>query len=365
MIQVKAEIKKMKKTHFLLAVAIFAGVTCTNAQSLPEIIKNGEKKLQSGDFAGAETDFSNAIKLNTAVVDTYLDKMKKYGTLNEYQRSTSDMPDGFVYNHDLAVPYYGRGLALKGNGKQEEALADFEKAIAIDPKYGDAFCERGVVLLGKGSKEKGCMDLRKAKTLGSEKAKSLYGENDCSAVSATFVKSGDTKFDAKDYTGALADYTNAIQLNSDSAQAYVKRAKCHMELKKYDKAIGDYNKALKIKADTAQYLYLRGLAYLSANNYKMAFADLSAVVRKDPNHYDAYLQRGAACEGMENYKSAIYDYSECIRIKPKDGLAYYKRGVANQDAKDNSACKDFKMAAALGIEDAKQLAEGCNPPVAK
>jgi tetratricopeptide (TPR) repeat protein len=83
------------------------------------------------------------------------------------------------------------------------------------------------------------------------------------------------------------------------------------------------------------------------------------VIRLDPNNYDAYMQRGAACEGIENFKSAIYDYSEAIRIKPKDGLAYYKRGVANQDAKDNSACKDFKIAYSLGVDDAKLLAEGC------
>jgi hypothetical protein len=68
---------------------------------------------------------------------------------------------------------------------------------------------------------------------------------------------------------------------------------------------------------------------------------------------------------MENFRSACYDYSEAIRIKPKDGLAYYKRGLANQDAKDNSACKDFKMAASFGLEDAKSLAESCNPPPPK
>ncbi|MBK7183875.1 MAG: hypothetical protein IPH89_13615 [Bacteroidetes bacterium] len=54
------------------------------------------------NVAGAEQDFSNAIKVNEPVVTAYLDKMKKYATMNEFQKSTSDMPDGFVYNHDLA-----------------------------------------------------------------------------------------------------------------------------------------------------------------------------------------------------------------------------------------------------------------------
>jgi tetratricopeptide (TPR) repeat protein len=353
------------RTHIpiILFLSFIANSLC--AQDLPTIIKNAEAKLTAADPEGAVTDFSTAIRLNNAVTETYLDKMKKYGSLNEFQRTTSDMPDGFVYNHELAVPYYGRGRALQMQGKADDALADLEKAVTIDPKFADAICERGIVLISKDMKDKGCMDLRKAKVLGNAKAKELYEKNTCSAMSGTFIKAGDEKFEKKDYAGALADYTAAIQLNADSAAPYLKRGQCNVFLKKCDKAISDYNKAFKIRPDTVQVLFLRGLAYNAASNYKAAFDDFSKVIRKDPNHYDAYMQRGAACEGMENFRSACYDYSEAIRIKPADGLAYYKRGLANQDAKDNSACKDFKMAVSFGYEDAKSLADGCGVPAKK
>lgn len=337
----------------------------SNSQTLPVIIQNGSNKLTTSNFEAAEVDFANAIRLNDPATTTYLDKLKKYGTLNEYQKSTSDMPDGFVYNHDLAVPYYGHGMSLAGLGKQDEALADFEKAIAIDPKYAEAYCERGIILISKGTKDKGCMDLRKAKVLKNEKAKELYNSNACTEMSTAFINAGDAKMSAKDYPGALLDYTSAIQLNGDSILPFIKRAECNVLLKKYDKALLDYNKALKIKPDTIQILYLRGLAYNAASNWKMAFEDFSAVVRKSPNYYEAYIQRGTACEGLENYRSAMYDYSEAIRIKPKDGQAYYKRGLANADSKDFSHCKDFKIAASLGVEEAKSLAENCGTPPPK
>lgn len=351
------------KTIFALFFLLKA--LCFNAQSLSVIIQNGNAKLASGTFDAAEIDFANAIRLNDAATSTYLDKLKKYGTLNEYQKSTSDMPDGFIYNHDLAVPYFGHGMSKAGLGKQEEALADFEIAITIDPKYAEALCERGILLIAKGSKDIGCMDLRKAKVLKSEKAKGLYESNACSGMSTTFVTSGDSKMGLKDYVGAITDYTSAIQLNSDSIQPYLKRAECNVLLKKYDKALADYNKALKIKPDTIVILFQRGLAYNAASNWKMAFEDFSAVVRLSPNYYEAYIQRGMACEGMENYRSAMYDYSEAIRIKPKDGQAYYRRGLANADSKDFSHCKDFRMAASLGVEEAKSLGENCGPPPEK
>lgn len=349
----------------LLSFLLFLSTSLSFSQSLPDIIKNGNTKLAASDFAGAELDFANAIKLNVSVVDVYLEKMKKYSTMNEYQRSTSDMPDGFIYNHELAVPYFGHGTALEALGKAEEALADYEKAMSIDPKFADAICQHGFILIGKGVKDKGCMDLRKAKSLGNAKAKELYEKNMCWEVSGTFLALGNTKFEAKDYKGALEDYTAAIQLNSDSTEPYVRRAEANLMLKKYDKAIADYNKALKIKADTIKFIYLRGLAYMTAENFKMAFADMTTVIRLSANHYDAYMARAAACEGLQNYKSAAYDYSEAIRIKPKDGLAYFKRGLANQDSKDGSACKDFKMAVSLGVEDAKAMVEGCTPPKPK
>ncbi len=344
-------------------VCLLASLT-VSAQSLPDLIKNGNSKLSAGNFAGAEQDFSNAIKLNDQVVNAYLDKMKKYGTLNEFQRTTSDMPDGFVYNHDLAVPYYGRGMAYEGLSKNEEALADYEKAIAIDPKYADALCQRGIVLIGKGIKDKGCLDLKKAGTAGNAKAKELFDKNACSDIAKAFISAGDAKFDAKDYNGALADYSSAVQLNKESFDAFIKRGKCNVQLKKYAKAISDYDKALKIKNDTVQVLYLRGLAYNASENFVLAFNDFSCVIRLEPNNYDAFMARAYSCEGMQKFRSAVYDYSECIRIKPDDGNAYYKRGLVTQDAKDGSACKDFKKAAALGLDDAKQLADGCNAPPA-
>lgn len=354
----------MKLRTFLCLPIIAMSLFCFS-QSLPVIIQNGTTKLAAGDNQGAELDFANAIRLNDAVTNTYLDKLKKYGSFNEYQKSVSDMPDGFVYNHDYAIPYYKHGMALEALGKQEEALLDFDKAITIDPKYADALCERGIVLISKEQEEKGCIDLRKAKKLGSAKANDLYEKNACSRMSVLFITSGNTKLDDKDYAGALSDYTYAIQLNSDSIEPFIKRAQCNLLLKNYDKAINDYNKAIKINLDTVQILFLRGLVYNASSNYKLAFADFSHVLRLSPNYYEAYMQRATACEGMENYKSAAYDYGQAIRVKPKDGLAYYKRGMANQDAKDNSACKDFKIAASLGNEDAKSLAENCGTPPPK
>lgn len=352
----------LKKLKIFLSLFCVFVVSIGNSQSLTDLIKNGFLNITSGNFQTAEQDFASAIRVNVPLVDAYVTKLKKYNVMNDYQKTTSDMPDGFLYNHDYAVPYYGHAMALKGLGKHDEAVVDFDKAILIDPKYADAICEKAIILIAKGAKEKGCIELRKAKMLGSERAKTMYEKNACSDASFLFVTSGNAKFSAKDYSGAITDYTNAIELNSDSTQPFIKRGECYFELKKYNEAITEYNKALKLKSDTILILFNRGLAYNANENFKEAFADLTFVIRNSVNNYEAYMQRAIACEGMQNVRSAIFDYSEAIRIKPKDGMAYYKRGLITQDAKDNSACKDFKMAVSLGFDDAGSMAAGCVTP---
>ena len=51
------------------------------------------------------------------------------------------------------------------------AIADFSKAIEINPSFGEAYCARGMVkILLADQKDSGCSDLSKAKELGFEKA---------------------------------------------------------------------------------------------------------------------------------------------------------------------------------------------------
>jgi len=46
------------------------------------------------------------------------------------------------------------------------ALADYTKAIEIDPNYRNAYFDRGLAKLNLGQKDSGCLDLSKAGELG-------------------------------------------------------------------------------------------------------------------------------------------------------------------------------------------------------
>ena len=65
--------------------------------------------------------------------------------------------------------------------------------------------------------------------------------------SRTLVNLGIERLNTRDYQGAIAYFTKAIEYDSTFAQAYIHRAQVKRELLDYSGAISDYNRALKQK----------------------------------------------------------------------------------------------------------------------
>lgn len=129
-----------------------------------------------------------------------------------------------------------------------------------------------------------------------------------------FYARGVEKALEKDYQGAIADYTQAVQLNPNFAEAYLKRAIAHYKLRKDRDVLEDCRQALEINPNFAQAYYYQGRA-----RYRSGYTS-----------------------------SAIEAYNQAIRLESDYPQAYYHRGIANNDLKERSeAVKDLQKAAEL------------------
>ena len=75
-----------------------------------------------------------------------------------------------------------------------------------------------------------------------------------------YYKSGKEKLISEDYEGAIADFSNSIEIDPNVHLPYTKRAKAKYELKDFEGAIADYDKAIKIDPSFPSDYYERGFA---------------------------------------------------------------------------------------------------------
>ncbi|MDF0556591.1 tetratricopeptide repeat protein [Kamptonema sp. UHCC 0994] len=168
-----------------------------------------------------------------------------------------------------------------------------------------------------------------------------------------FYERGVQKAKQGDKAGAIADYTQAIELNSKDTEAYYKRANTHYDLGAYQQAIQDYTQAIQVDPSNVKAYYNRGLVYSDVEDRRSAVQDFTQVIRLNPNDAEAYLERGFGYYKLGDHKTAIEDYTQAIRLNPNDAKSYSNRGLARSAAGDKQgAMSDFTQAIELNPKQA-------------
>jgi tetratricopeptide (TPR) repeat protein len=127
---------------------------------------------------------------------------------------------------------------------------------------------------------------------------------------------------------ALADFSEAIRIDSNYADAFDNRGVVYCTLRQYDKSIADLSRAIKLYPEFAKAYNNRGITYMNLRQWNKAIADYSMALKISHNFTDGYFNRGAAYYLEGKLDSAIADFSKVIEIDPKYAKAYFNRGVA-------------------------------------
>jgi Tfp pilus assembly protein PilF len=130
------------------------------------------------------------------------------------------------------VAVHGRNLAR--SGKTEEALAEFEKALALDPYNAQALYGRGLLYQGEKQHEKAIEDFAAAHGLTPQRAEPLVARA-VSYLALDKVKE------------AVTDLDEAVQADPNSASAWSHRGLAYERLGDKDKAKTSYARALTIR----------------------------------------------------------------------------------------------------------------------
>jgi tetratricopeptide (TPR) repeat protein len=150
------------------------------------------------------------------------------------------------------------------------------------------------------------------------------------------------------YTEAIADYEQAIQLQPSLAVAYYNLGNVHSKQDNYDKAIAAYSKAIAYNSDYASAYNNRGVMYEAQGKYTEAIADYEQAIQLQPNLAEAYNNRGNAYKAEGDYTQAIDDYNQAIQLQPNYAEAYNNRGNTYKAEGDyTQAIDDYNQAIQL------------------
>ncbi len=95
---------------------------------------------------------------------------------------------------------------------------------------------------------------------------------------------GIARYLANDVGGAIADFTEALQLDPLLAVAYVGRG---MARDDPTDALADYSDAIRLDPDYVQAYYNRGLLRATSGDYAGAIEDFTQILQRQPSHPQA------------------------------------------------------------------------------
>ncbi|MEH2324715.1 MAG: tetratricopeptide repeat protein [Nostoc sp.] len=143
-----------------------------------------------------------------------------------------------------------------------------------------------------------------------------------------YVKLGNECFEKGEYSNAIANYNQALQIKSSDVDLYYKRGLAYYQVGDYEAAIADYSQAIQMNLHDAKSYNKRGLALSQLGRLEEAINDYSQAIRINPNVAVAYKNRAEARSHVGDNQGAIEDYTQAIKINPHYADAYKNRGIA-------------------------------------
>jgi tetratricopeptide (TPR) repeat protein len=183
----------------------------------------------------------------------------------------------YLAPQSVAGPANLRGTLLRVEGKLDEAIAEFDKAIRLTPDWYLPYAERGVVYRMKGDYDRSIADLGRAIALRGEWANGRYER------AVTYRAKGDLD-------SAVADLGEAVRINPGMADAYFVRAAIAHERGDRAGAMADLDQAISRRGDKADWFLARATIALFELDRPTQAADDFAQAARAALKYRSYIK---------------------------------------------------------------------------
>jgi tetratricopeptide (TPR) repeat protein len=338
----------------LLAAVAVSAITCGGGTSVA--MRSGKVYFhQSKDYARAAEWFRKAIAEEPTNWEAHYYLAMSLAYLGQFGEAGQE----FIAAYDLAPPgkkevvdsnqqaifaeHFRAGNTAKDTGSPDVAAAEFEKAVAVDPKEPNGYINLAFVYRQLGQPDRALEVMKKSVEVDST---SFYAWSNLGAA----YKDND------EIDLAAAAYQRVIDLKPTDQEvafgALAQLGDITFERKDYTKALEYYARAAEIETEDAALHYQVGASNYQLGNFPEAvsgFARCADLAReKDPGLYsDAMFNLGLGQIRMKDYDAAISTLETLLAVQETAdlhdllGRAYSEKGLKEK------AIEEFKKAEAL------------------
>jgi tetratricopeptide (TPR) repeat protein len=287
-----------------------------------------------------------------------------------YETLTGQSPSKPATGEQLdAGELINKGVSLKILGRPEEAIACFDRAIALRADIAPAYCNKGTSLEALGRPEEAIACFDHAIALEPDSAETHYNKG------ATL---GSLERDEE----AIACFDRAIALKPDYAKAHSLKGLSLDSLGRPEEAIACFDWAIKLEPDDAKTHFVKGVALEFSSRleeaviayqkaHELGIADAVARIEEcrqkleiiekileptasEPDEAEAQYNKGVSLFALGRYEEAIACHDRAIELQPDYANAHYYKGA--------SLSATGRFEAALGcFERARDLGHPLSP----
>ena len=230
-----------------------------------------------------------------------------------------------------------------------EAHAEVDEAIRLAPEYPRALGTRGTLLLGQGRPADALKAFDQVVKLDPRFAEGYYNLQPDSWGAYTNrgtarLNRGLERENAQDARDALADFTEANQLNPGAVEPLYQRGLLYALAEEWDAAAADFTVLIERNASYALATYNRGLAYQNLGDLDRAVADYTKAIEIDSADPDPLINRGMLYAKQKSYERAIAGYEKAASLAPALLNPHFNKGQAlEQMGRPKEAAAEYRI----------------------
>lgn len=291
-------------TALVVAAICLAWPAAGAAQTPQETVAKIRQAFAASGNAATIEDYEKII----ATLDEVLADAQLGDNDRDYVRSLK----GWAHNR--------RGESLVQSGQEEQALAEFDRAVDLNNQHWKAMHNRGVSLAHIGRVDEAIADFGRVLNLKQDYPNSWFNR-------------GELLYEQGQFEKAMADYNRAIELDSEDPGFYNSRGHAYYRLRQFDKAVADYDKSIQYDPQNPAAHVNRGDVLLELGRYEDAAKDYMTAIELDANLGRAYQSAAwmmAVCpvERFRDSERAVNAAEKAVELDGREDYRYLETVAA-------------------------------------